>query len=218
MEMRMRKLEEEISPDRAQQDNQSLSTPETSTSTSLPLPLAMSRNNTERSDTHASPPLPPKLECAGDVTLNLSCSLGSFPGSSVINLTLTDHGSQAAYKSDMITCGVISLEQAEKYFSVYRKSMEPCVCQILNRDDCLASVRGRSTFLIAAICTVGSLSVDLENHQKCYDLFIKEVSSKLFSRYKTFDDVRALCIGAFWLNKISSILVGLGKFGLTIFG
>lgn len=37
----------------------------------------------------------------------------------------------------------------------------------------------------------------------------------MFSVNHTFDDVRALCIGAFWLNDISSALNALGKNRIT---
>jgi len=145
-----------------------------------------------------------------DVTLNLSCNLGSFPGSSIMTPTFTEQETRFDDSGDIIGCGLITLDAAEKYFAVYRKYMEPCVSQILEEDDCLANIRARSSLLTAAICTVGSLSTDPAGHKKCYDAFIKEASSKLFSQHNTFDDVRALCIGAFWLNKVSSALVGLG--------
>ncbi|PMD46818.1 hypothetical protein L207DRAFT_380313, partial [Hyaloscypha variabilis F] len=144
-----------------------------------------------------------------DVTLNLSCNLGSFPGSSIMTPTFTEQETRFDDSGDIIGCGLITLDAAEKYFAVYRKYMEPCVSQILEEDDCLANIRARSSLLTAAICTVGSLSTDPAGHKKCYDAFIKEASSKLFSQHNTFDDVRALCIGAFWLNKVSSALVGL---------
>jgi len=148
-----------------------------------------------------------RRENTSDVALNLSCNLGSFPGSS-----LTFNGTQSGYKPDLISCGLISLEAAEEYFTVYRKSMEPCICQILPENDCLANIRPRSSLLTAAISTVGSSCAASANHEKCYEAFMSEVSSRLFSRNHNFDDVRALCIGAFWLSKVSSTLIGLGMF------
>jgi hypothetical protein len=153
-----------------------------------------------------------RAEISTEVNLNLSCNLGSFPGSSIVSLTFADRGTRSDYRPDLISSGLISLEEAEKYFKTYQRSMEPCICQILAENDCLANVRARSSLLTAAICTVGSLSADLTNHQRCYDVFINEVTSGLFSRNHSYDDVRALCIGAFWLSKTSSTLIALGMF------
>lgn len=155
-----------------------------------------------------------RTENVGDVSLNLSCNLGSFPGSSIVSLAFSELGPQPLYKPDLISSGLISLEAAEDYFKTYHKYMDPCVNRVLLENDCLANIRARSSFLTAAILTVGSLAADLEGHQKCLDTFIKEVSSRLFSRNHSFDDVRALCIGAFWLNKVSSTLMGLGMLAI----
>ncbi len=200
----MRKIEEALSLGTNQDNRFPTSTPGSQTS-----PPAVSNNNLE--------PIPkvstvssPRTENASDVTLNLSCSLGSFPGSSIISLTFTEHAMHSNHKPDLISNGLISLEAAEEYFSVYKRSMEPCIYQILAENDCLANIRARSSLLTAAICAVGSFCADSVSHKRCYDTFIHEVSSRLFSQHPSFDDVCALCIGAFWLNKVSSTLIGLG--------
>ena len=211
----MWKLEESLRPHANQQDGFLLSTPEAQTS-----PTVVSDINIERTSPHASSNYE-GAESASDVILNLSCSHGSFPGSSIKTLPTTDLETQSDYKPDLIRCGeilgpdlisqgLISLEAAEEYFAAYQNSMEPCIYQILAADDCLAKIRARSSLLTAAICTVGSFCTDSATHKRCYDTFLREVSSRLFSRYHSFDDIRALCIGAFWLNKVSSTLIGLG--------
>jgi hypothetical protein len=154
---------------------------------------------------------------SSDVTLNLSCNLGSFPGSSIVAVTnehRTQFGSLPNNQPDLVSRGLVSLEDAEEYFTIYRTSMEPCIYQILGEDDSLANIRSRSSLLTAAICTVGSLCATPAVHKACQGAFIGEVSSKLFSRQHNVDDVSALCIGAFWLNKISSTLIGLGMFSV----
>jgi hypothetical protein len=200
----MRKLEESLRPRANQQDGFLSSAPEAQTS-----PTVVSDINIERTSPHARSNYE-GAESASDVTLNLCCSLGSFPGSSIKTLPVTDQETQSDYKPDLISQGLISLEAAEEYFAAYQNSMEPCIYQILAADDCLAKIRARSPLLTAAICTVGSFCTDSANHKRCYDAFLKEVSSRLFSRNYSFDDIRALCIGAFWLNKVSSTLIGLG--------
>jgi hypothetical protein len=197
----MRKLEEKLLSRSNQQEILASLTPESQTS-----PVAFSETNTNTN----LPFFQGHSESASDVTLNLSCNLGSFPGSSIITLTFTEPDPQSSHNPDLISSGLITLEAAEEYFSIYQNRMEPCIYQILAPTDCLANVRARSSLLTSAICTVGSFCADSAIHKRCYDAFIKEVSSRLFSRKHSFDDVRALCIGAFWLNKVSSTLVGLG--------
>ncbi|RFU23914.1 hypothetical protein B7463_g12426, partial [Scytalidium lignicola] len=203
MEQRLRKLEEACRQGTNQQDHFTPSISESQTSSS-----AVPQSNRDPSSPESTS-LPQRSENSGEVSLNLSCNLGSFPGSSIVSLTFTENGAHSLYRPDLISSGLISLEAAEEYFKVYHKSMDTCVGRILGEDDCLANIRARSSLLTVAICTVGSLRVDLVGHQKCYDAFIKEVSSRLFSRNHSFDDVRALCIGAFWMNKVSSTLIGL---------
>lgn len=204
----MRRLEAAVRMDTTPQDNPS-SSPSSSSTEPRISPPEMVGTTVEASNSQSFSAMQ-QADNACDLTLNLSCGLGSFPGSSMVSLMYTDKGVRSDSKPDLISCGLISLEAAEEYFRIYQKYMEPCVCHVLAGDDCLANIRARSPFLTAAICTVGSYCVDTAAHQKCYDLFLKEVSSRLFSRQHGFDDVRALCIGAFWLNKVSSALSGQG--------
>jgi len=206
MEQRMRNVEETLRFGMHQHDGFSSSGSESHVS---PPEISDSNKDLRNLESQKAILLNQRSENGGEVSLNLSCSLGSFPGSSIISLVFTEQGSHPDFKPDLISCGLISLEAAEEYFKVYQKSMEPCIFQILAEDECLANIRARSSFLTAAICAVGSSCADLASHQKCYDAFIKEVSNRLFSSHHSFDDVRALCIGAFWLSKVSSTLVGL---------
>lgn len=165
--------------------------------------------------TGASRPEIPSFSSLGQIprkaTLNLYCHLGAFPASSVTNLTLTDEGTHQDYKPDLVSCGLITLQKAEDLFAFYRQNLDPCIHFILGENDTLASIRARSSLLTAAICTVAAFCVCSTDYKVCLNAFKHEVSGKLFSNRHTFDDVRALCIGALWLNEISSALNGLGK-------
>ena len=83
---------------------------------------------------------------------------------------------------------------------------------LLTEDDSLASIRERSSLLTTAICTVATFCMGSKEYHQCLKMFTNEVSRKLFSDKYEFDDVRALCIGALWLNDVSSVLNGLGEF------
>lgn len=145
------------------------------------------------------------------VTLNLSCSLGAFPASSMINVTLTDKTAHSGHRPDLISCGLISLDTAQTLFNFYQQHLDPCIHHILNENDTLASTRARSSLLTAAICTVAAFCSGSRGYQTCFTYYTNEVSGKMFSSKYTFDDVRALCIGSYWLNEVSSALNGLGK-------
>lgn len=47
-----------------------------------------------------------------------------------------------------------------------------------------------------------------ETFDKCYKEFLSLISSSMFSRYHSVDDVRGLCIAAFWLSDVSWKLSG----------
>lgn len=65
------------------------------------------------------------------------------------------------------------------------------------------SVRESSELLTATILTVTALHIptSAETFDKCYKEFLFLISSSMFSRYHNVDDVRALCIAAFWLSE-----------------
>lgn len=74
----------------------------------------------------------------------------------------------------------------------------------------LESVRSSSCLLSAAIFTVASLHLPQHHHlfPKCCREFLNLVSSSMFDRRHRLDDVRALCVGAFWLADLSWKLSG----------
>lgn len=147
------------------------------------------------------------------ITLNLSCSLGAFPASSMIDLTL--NGQQVIFQGqrrpDLISCGVISHQTAEALFTFYHEQLDHCLHYVLEPDDTLAKVRSRSSLLTSAICTVSAFCTGSNAYQSCLGALKTEVSRKMFATNHKFDDVRALCIGAFWLGEIASALSGSGK-------
>jgi hypothetical protein len=104
----------------------------------------------------------------------------------------------------------MSLEAANDCLVHFVEHLNPYLHGIMDTNISLGEVRARSTLLTAAICVVASFCSAPELYQACYDSFVADVSSKLFSASYTFDDVRALCIAAFWLDDIGPTLSGLG--------
>lgn len=74
----------------------------------------------------------------------------------------------------------------------------------------LLSVRISSPLLSAAVLAVAALHIPRKERvfDTCYAEFAKLASGSMLSRHHTFDDLRALCIGAFWLSDVSWKLSG----------
>jgi len=89
---------------------------------------------------------------------------------------------------DLVNQGIISLDDAERFFNLYYCRLDHFLYRILAEHDSLA----------------------------CYQNFVHLASSRMFSKKNSHDDIRALCIGAFWLNDISWTLVGTGMTPKTI--
>lgn len=130
-------------------------------------------------------------------------------------MDLTLNGQQVIFQGqrrpDLISCGVISHQTAEALFTFYHEQLDHCLHYVLDPDDTLAKVRSRSSLLTSAICTVSAFCTGSNAYQSCLNALKTEVSRKMFATNHKFDDVRALCIGAFWLSEIAPALSGLGK-------
>lgn len=113
---------------------------------------------------------------------------------------------------DLIADGVITLQDAEGVFASYRQCLDWLFYNILEEHDSLTSIRKSSPLLNAAVCVVGALHTFSPQYQTRYEHFVQLASVRLFSKRNTPDDIRAICIAAFWLGDISSSLIGAGRF------
>lgn len=139
--------------------------------------------------------------------LNLSSNLGIFPASSIdAQASRTDDPSGA----DVVSRKVVSPEVATECLNYFLEHLNQYLHDILQPDITLADLRTRSALLTAAICTVACLCSTSGNYRVCHDALVAEVSAKLFSSKYCYDDVRALCIAALWLDDIAPTLCGLG--------
>jgi hypothetical protein len=140
---------------------------------------------------------------------------GVVPASVVSEAPVTT-SPDVAEDFDLIDRGIITLGDAESFFRLYAGRLDHFLYRILAEHDSLASVRKSSPLLTAAICAVGALHTPSNLYQACYQHFVSLASSRMFSKRNNHDDVRAFCIGAFWLSDISWTLVGAGKSALMI--
>jgi len=115
-------------------------------------------------------------------------------------------------RPDLISTGLITLRQALALFEEYHLRLDHFLYRILGDHISLDSVRVASPLLTAAVCTVGALHSQSLGHlfDICYNEFKSLVSTQIFSRTANEDDIRGLCIGAFWLHELSWALIGNG--------
>lgn len=113
---------------------------------------------------------------------------------------------------DLISTGLITLRQASALFDTYHLRLDHFLYRILGDHISLNSVRLASPLLTAAVCTVGSLHSPSLGYlfETCYAEYKGLVTTQMFSRTANEDDIRGLCIGAFWLHELSWALIGNG--------
>lgn len=114
-------------------------------------------------------------------------------------------------EEDFISRRLISLHEAEELFAYFSRTMNQLLWGgiiLVHRD--LTSVRRASTLLSAAVLTVAALHIPnrTDTLNRCYGEYVSLVSSMSLSRAHTLDDIRALCVGAFWLSELSWKLSG----------
>lgn len=116
-------------------------------------------------------------------------------------------------RPDLISTGLITMRQGLALFDTYHLRLDHFLYRILGDHISLDSVRSASPLLTAAVCTVGALHSPSQGQlfEVCYSEFRGLVSSQMFSRRASEDDIRGLCIGAFWLHELSWALIGNGK-------
>ncbi|OJD29110.1 fungal specific transcription [Diplodia corticola] len=113
--------------------------------------------------------------------------------------------------TDIIAQGKISEAQAEEFFARFNASLNQYIWGgVAMVHDNLQSVRESSPLLLTAILSVTALHVPDADQilDVCYNEFLALVSESMFERHHSLDDVRALCIGAFYLSEVSWKLSG----------
>ncbi|GES65463.1 fungal specific transcription factor [Aspergillus terreus] len=113
--------------------------------------------------------------------------------------------------TDFISRGVVDLQEAEELFVYFDQVLNRYLWDgiaLVHKD--LTSVRNSSSMLSAAILAVTALHMPKKERtfDTCYTEFAKLASESMLDRHHTLDDLRALCIGAFWLADVSWKLSG----------
>ncbi|CAI6335993.1 unnamed protein product [Periconia digitata] len=115
-------------------------------------------------------------------------------------------------QTDFIAQGIINLGEAEELFARFMKDIYQLLWEgMLVPHTTLDALRRHSTLLTATILTVASLHTSgrTDTMQKCYNVFVSLAYSTCLSRLQNLDDVRALCLAAFYVPNLSWKLSGL---------
>ncbi|KAL4969972.1 uncharacterized protein BDV14DRAFT_209092 [Aspergillus stella-maris] len=113
--------------------------------------------------------------------------------------------------TDFVSRGAVDLQEAEELFDHFDRVLNRYLWDgilLVHRD--LTSLRNSSSMLSAAIFAVTALHLPQKERtfDTCYTEFAKLASESMLDRHHTLDDLRALCIGAFWLADVSWKLSG----------
>ena len=171
----------------------------------LALPPSISPDSLSQSLT------PEKSVSSPNVALNLSCNLGAFPASSMTNTPIDDTGKGPSLKPDIISRGIISEAAGQELLDFYHEHLDKHIYNILEAASSLSEIRQRSSLLTASVCAVSAFVSASHQFESCLKAFTNEVAGQLFAKEHTFDEIRALCIGSFWLSDNSAALSSLGK-------
>lgn len=178
---------------------------------SPPVPVATTSNPSTRNSASPLPP-PQKWQIildpqGGPASIPASCVSEVTNSTSLGNMSSSDH-------SDLISKGIISLDAALTLFDIYHLRLDHFLYKVLGDLTTLDSIRRCSPILTAAVCTVGALHSQTSGNlfERCYHEYKTLITQSTFSTTLNADDIRGLCIGAFWLHELSWALIGAGRF------
>lgn len=109
-------------------------------------------------------------------------------------------------ETDIISRGDVDIRDALELFDIFSRSLNHYLwggIGLVHSD--LDSVRKSSSLLFAAILCVTALHIPGKTalFDCCYSEFTSLVSHSMLDRSHSFDTVRGLCIGAFWISDLS---------------
>jgi hypothetical protein len=135
-------------------------------------------------------------------------NIRSDPGSHRHGPVTSDRGQPMDFIDEDRAC----LADAEKLFTTFKGTLNAYLWGgVVLAHETLASARQSSPLLVAAILAVTALHTQDEGQSfdRYYPILLEIAGQSLFQRYHNLDDIRGLCIGAFWLSDVSWKLSGL---------
>ncbi|KAE8446579.1 hypothetical protein EG329_011772 [Mollisiaceae sp. DMI_Dod_QoI] len=121
-------------------------------------------------------------------------------------------GGMRRKESDLIAEKIITISEAEEMLELFKSKLSHHLFSAkIPQDATLERIRISSTVLFTAIILVTALHMPGKEtlHEACHSRFLGLVSSAIFDRFHTLDDIRGLCIAAFWQADLTWKLSGL---------
>lgn len=141
-----------------------------------------------------------------EVIMDRNSGPAAIPGS--IISPVSDIQPTTRNHQDVIHREIVSVGEAQQYLDVYQNRLDHFLYSILGDRRDLSQIRTSSPTLLAAISAVGALHLRSDKFDELFKAFVSHAASTSFSRHCSLDDIRALCIGAFWLSSISWTCIG----------
>lgn len=165
---------------------------------------------------------PPSSSTTGpaneEITMDVDSGPAIIPASTLSGLDVNKDtnfccAQQGLRPGDVVADGIMTISQAQTLFNDYARRLDHYLYRILGPAATLDGIRSSSPVLLAAICAVAALhSPDLSSlYESCYHHFVDLAANLALAEDPNMDDIRGLCIGAFWLHKISWNLSSLGQ-------
>lgn len=127
------------------------------------------------------------------------------------NSPTRQHAPDRMVAADFISRGVVDLAEAEELFTYFDERLNHYLWDgMVMHHANLMSIRQSSTLLTSAVLAVTALHIPQKERvfDTCYAEFARLASDSMLNRHHSLDDLRALCIGAFWLSDVSWKLSG----------
>lgn len=141
-----------------------------------------------------------------EIVMDSESGPAAIPGSIVSPVSKTRETQRQ--EQDIISRGTIGLKAAQQFLDVYQDRLDHFLYCILGERRTLKQIRSSSALLLAAVSAVGALHLNSVSFDTLFDEFVSAAEAVSFSRNCNLDDIRALCIGAFWLSNISWMCIG----------
>ena len=113
---------------------------------------------------------------------------------------------------DLISENIISMDEAEELLAVFKKSQSHHLFSAsVPENATVESIRASSTVLFTAVMLVAAVHVPGKEtlHETCHGVLMGLVASVMFDRFHSLDDIKGLCVAAFWQPYLSWKLSGL---------
>ncbi|KAF7530494.1 hypothetical protein G7054_g9530 [Neopestalotiopsis clavispora] len=141
-----------------------------------------------------------------DVTIDPQTGIAAAPGSCITPAANSSPFTRRR-QLDLVSKGVVEAVNAAVYFDTYQNRLDHFVYSLIGDqgNDAIDAVSQSSPILAAAICTVGALHSGSQytDYEACRKELVDLSERMSFAISSSLDDIKALCVGAFWLADLS---------------